>query len=183
MSWLNPFKKNIYTPEPLPPIFLPPFEFALAYTFDNEGGFSNDSYDKGGVTKYGIILDDLFRVGRKNATAKDIENLTREEAKAIYKKLYWDAMNLDSVKNKGVACALFDIGVVRGTGVPPKYVEEICGPGKTANDISPEVFIQKFSDRSESGFRQIVARNPRQVKFLNGWVNRAKRLLLLKSVQ
>lgn len=157
------------------------FEFALEYTFADEGVLSNDKFDKGGITKYGIILDDLIRIGRKNPTSDDIKNLTRSEAKDIYKTLYWDSMSLDRVNHRGVATCLFDIGVVRGTGIPPKYVVEICGSTGAINSINPNSFIDQFSARALSGFNQIVARNPTQARFIKGWSARAKRLLTLKD--
>jgi lysozyme family protein len=180
-----PFKKNssVYVPEPLPSKELAPFEFALEYTFGNEGALSNDKFDKGGITKYGIILDDLKRVGWL-ATEDNIKNLTKEDAKIIYKKLYWDPLNLDAIKNKGVSTCLFDIGVVRGTGIPPKYCVEICGinSANAINNYNSARFISEFSARSASGFNQIVARNPTQKRFINGWINRANRLLTLRGI-
>jgi lysozyme family protein len=179
-----PFKKTlIETPIALPPKDLAPFDFALAYTFDNEGVLSNDKFDRGGITKYGIILDDLKRIGW-TASADAIRNLTKEDAKLIYKKLYWDSLNLDAIKSKGVSTCLFDIGVVRGTGIPPKYCVEICGSSSagTINTYDADKFISEFSKRSASGFNQIVARNPSQKRFLNGWLNRANRLLTLRGI-
>lgn len=201
-SWLkNLFKKKVVNSDSLVittnnPVAIPikekiilqtsplsNFEFALDYTFANEGVLSNDKFDRGGITKYGIILDDLKRVGLK-ASEDAIRNLTKDDAKLIYKKLYWDSLNLDEISHKGVATCLFDIGVVRGTGVPPKCCTEICGSAKAniVNLYDPDSFIQQFSERSASDFRQIVARNPTQYRFIKGWLNRSNRLLSLKGM-
>ncbi len=185
--WPFKSKKNssVVRVEPLPEAItsndISNFEAALIYTFANEGTLSNNKFDKGGITKYGIIIEDLKRIGKKNPTSDDIRNLTMDEAKAIYKKLYWDELNLDEIKSRIVSICMFDIGVVRGTGIPPKYCVEIVGSKdiQSINLFDPKEFVKQFSARSLSGFQQIVARNPSQREFINGWTNRANRLLSL----
>jgi len=92
---------------------------------------------------------------------------------------------------------MFDIGVVRGIGIPPLYAQQICnghgsklavdghiGPLTLAavNSILPSVFIQDFANKTRLGFLGIVASHPTQVVFLKGWLRRANRLLTLINV-
>jgi len=170
------------------------FEKGLDYTFANEGGFSNDKADRGGATKFGITIGDLSKWRRRAVSIQEVRDLSADEAKAIYKAWYWDTLSLDQVRSEGVAICMFDIGVVRGIGVPPKYAQQICnshganlvvdghvGP-KTllaVNALDPALFIRDFASKTKAGFYAIVAGRPSQIVFLKGWINRANRLLTL----
>jgi len=160
------------------------FDFAYSYTMDNEGGLSNEEFDSGGVTKYGVILDDLIQLGFKNATSQNIKDLSKDDARYVFRKLYWEKLDLDRIKNKGVACALCDIGFVRGVGVPPKYCNQLYGTSDLSiiNSADPNEFLDKFKKLCDLGFNQIVEKNITQRKFLNGWLNRSNRLLSLKNL-
>jgi lysozyme family protein len=173
------------------------FDQALDYTFANEGGFSNDKFDHGGATKFGITIGELGRWRKTRASVQDVMNMGAQEAKDIYRAWYWNPLSLDQFRHAGEAMAMFDIGVVMGIGIPPKFAQNICnnhgahlnidgdiGPLTIAavNDVSEPVFIRDFSSFSESRFRSIAAHNPTQNKFLKGWLNRAHRLLTLMNV-
>ena len=156
-------------------------DFAINWVLQDEGGLSNDAFDSGGITKFGIIVDDLIRMGHPDAGDQNIKDLTVNDARYIYKVLYWDKLNLDAIKSKEVCCALFDIGVVRGVGIPPKYCIQLFNSNspEVINAIEPKVFIEKFSELCKIGFQQIIDKNPTQKRFLNGWINRANRLKVL----
>jgi lysozyme family protein len=110
-------------------------------------------------------------------------------AKSIYYARYWTPLSLDKINDAGVAICMFDIGVVRGIGVPPRYAQAIANVTvdghigeitlAAINAMKPADFITQFSAAVASGFRAIVAANPSQKVFLKGWLNRAKRLLTL----
>jgi lysozyme family protein len=173
------------------------FERALDYVFENEGGFSNDLEDHGGPTKFGITISELRGWRRKPVSIKDVRNMNIDEAKAIYKSKYWDTMDLDQIIHPGSAIAMFDIGIVRGVGIPPKYAQRICnnhgssllvdgfiGPLTIAaiNELEQALFVREFSSMSRAGFSSIVANNPNQSVFERGWRNRAQRLLTLADI-
>lgn len=170
------------------------FEKAFAYTVGNEGNYSNDKYDSGGPTKYGITIHDLSVYLGRPASTQEVKDMSLDVARQIYERRYWRPMACDRIQDDGIAMAMFDIGVVRGIGVPPQYAQRICnnhgaglvldghlGPRSLAaiNGIGPGVFIPEFSSMAKSGFRGIVLRRPTQIKFLKGWTNRANRLLTL----
>jgi len=60
------------------------FDRAIDFVLKWEGGLTSDT---GGLTKYGI--------SQKAYPDLDIANLTLEQAKAIYRKDYWDAIKGD----------------------------------------------------------------------------------------
>ncbi len=170
------------------------FDDAFKYTVGNEGGYTNDKYDSGGPTNWGITQHDYAVFKGRPVSAADVKAMPISDAKTIYAKSYWLPVAADKLINSGVATCMFDIGVVRGIGVPPKYAQQICvnhgialtqdghlGPISIAaiNSLDPATFIRDFSHMAENGFRSIAARRPTQNKFLRGWVNRARRLLTL----
>jgi type VI secretion system secreted protein VgrG len=170
------------------------FDFALDYIFANEGGFANQKNDRGGATKYGITIGTLSRWRHSPASVKDVKNLTQTEAKAIYRSWYWNSMDLDKILDRAISTSMFDIGIVRGVAVPPKYAQRICikmgysmpvdghiGPKTIAglNSLLAPRFVDEFASMAEQGFRSIVAGNASQGRFLRGWVNRARRLRTL----
>lgn len=62
------------------------FEAAIAFVLTHEGGYAHDPRDPGGETNFGI--------SRKSYPHLDIARLTRGQAKAIYRRDFWDANNL-----------------------------------------------------------------------------------------
>jgi lysozyme family protein len=83
------------------------FERAFDFAMEWEGGetITNDPRDPGGLTKWGVAL-------RKHPelTADDIRALTREQASAIYRTDYWNAINADALP-PGLALFAFDTAV------------------------------------------------------------------------
>ena len=58
------------------------FDRAIKFVLKWEGGYSNNPADPGGETKFGI--------SKKAYPAVDIKELTEEQARAIYRRDYWD---------------------------------------------------------------------------------------------
>lgn len=81
------------------------FEKAFARTLQFEGSYVNNPADPGGETKYGI--------SKRSYPDLDIAGLTVEDAKSIYKRDFWDAMNLDKFPEI-VAETIFDAAVNSG---------------------------------------------------------------------
>ncbi len=174
-------------------------DLALEYTFFDEGGYSDHPNDHGGATSgFGVTIGELARWRKRPVTKDEVRNMTAQEAKELYEAWYWKPLACDKIENANIAVCMFDIGVVRGIGIPPKYAQLICnahgeslvvdghiGPKTLAaiNRINPSVFIRDFSVKAEAGFRAIVARDPSQRVFINGWINRAHRLLTLINMK
>lgn len=58
------------------------FERAVAFVLRHEGGYTNDNRDPGGETKFGI--------SKRAYPHLDIKGLTEAEARAIYRRDYWE---------------------------------------------------------------------------------------------
>lgn len=167
------------------------FEQAFEYLMINEGGYSNDPNDRGGATRYGIIRSEASRWFKRPVSVDEMRKFPIDVAKDIYFSWYWSPLACPLIKGAGMATCMFDIGVVRGIGVPPKYAQRICnthghnlvvdghiGPKtlEAMNSIREDLFIEQFSNMVAAGFRAIVANRPNQVVFLKGWLRRAERL-------
>jgi lysozyme family protein len=125
------------------------FEKAMEFLLKWEGGYVNDPRDPGGETKYGI--------SKRSHPNVDIANLTVEQATAIYKRDYWDALNLDALP-PCFGIAVFDAAVN-------------CGKAKAA--------LWKVR---KGGWREVViarmnhyvalGKHAKYKPFLLGWLNR-----------
>lgn len=93
------------------------FEEAFEEVLLVEKGFVNSKYDRGGKTKYGIT--------QKTYPNLDIENLTIEDAKAIYKQDFWDIkrLSLGRIKDRTIAIEVFDTAVNMGPGRAGKILQ------------------------------------------------------------
>ncbi len=75
------------------------FDNAFDLLMEIEGGYVNHPDDPGGVTKYGI--------SKRSHPDVDIENLTEDGAKAIYKAEYWPSY-MENISDWGVAAEMFE---------------------------------------------------------------------------
>lgn len=92
----------------------------------SEGGYVNHPSDPGGPTNFGITLRDYRRYVKADATAADVRAMRVEEAKAIYREKYWNAMCGDALP-AGVDYCVFDYAVNSGTGRAPKVLQRVLG--------------------------------------------------------
>jgi lysozyme family protein len=157
------------------------FNSLIEETLAHEGGYSNNSSDAGGETKYGI--------SKRSYPDVDIKNLTLEQAKAIYKKDFWDNQGYSQIEDINLASKVFDLGVNMGTQTAVILLQRALKANgfKTLEDDgiygSATVEALKNSDtkkilialRSEAAgyYRRLVTANQSQKVFLKGWLNRA----------
>jgi len=124
---------------------------AIRNVLGREGGLVNNPADRGGLTKFGISQAAYPKL--------DIANLTADQAAAIYKRDYWDAIKADQLPVP-IREMAFDAAVNQGVAWTKTALEQAKG--------NPEVFLQLREQR----YRDIVAANPSQEQFLKGWLNR-----------
>ncbi len=84
----------------------------------HEGGYSNDAKDPGGETNFGI--------SKRAYPQVDIKNLTRDAAKQIYKRDYWDRAQCDKLPPT-LAYLLFDAAVNSGIGQAIRFLQRALG--------------------------------------------------------
>lgn len=171
-----------------------PFDYAFEQTLRLEGGYSNDSVDRGGKTNWGITeatLRDAYIRGLVGT--RDVSALNREEARLIYKADYWDPLRLDSVLSPTIAAEIFDTAVNMGRQAAVKIVQEslnYLGESLKVDGImgiKTLGAINKWTTRDEralfvclNGFQfrryvEIVGNNATQQRFARGWTKRIQR--------
>ena len=153
------------------------FDPAVAKTLIREGGarFTDNPDDHGGATKYGISQNAYPNV--------DIRNLTEDQAKAIYKRDYWDKVAGDTLKSQAVAENIFDTAVNMGPTTATKLaqvtleldVDGRFGPAtaKAVNACDEGEFLAEFTLAKVARYAAICNKDRTQSKFLLGWINRA----------
>src|SRR5688500_17171483 len=166
------------------------FETAIELVLEHEGGYVNHSADRGGATNWGITEETLSRWRGQDADEDAVRTLTKEEAKKIYRKEYWDPMSLNWVDHQLCAELLFDQGVncgvktaaLRAQGVindflasagKPKILEDgHFGPksAKALNSLDPRLFALEFIKETQIAYVELVQRRPNQAVFLKGWI-------------
>ena len=96
-------------------------EQLIGAMIDREGGYVNHPSDKGGPTCFGITE----AVARAHGYSGPMRQLPRNEAAAIYKRIYWLRPRFDEVSKQapGVAAELFDTGVNMGPAVAATFLQ------------------------------------------------------------
>ncbi len=86
-----------------------------------EGGYSNHPADRGGATRWGVTES----VARAHGYQGDMRQFPRDEAVAIYRRLYWIKPGFDQVAARApsVAAELFDTGVNMGPATAISFLK------------------------------------------------------------
>ncbi|HUE79737.1 MAG TPA: glycosyl hydrolase 108 family protein [Sphingomicrobium sp.] len=107
---------------------------------EREGGYVNHVADKGGPTRFGITE----LVARAHGYAGPMSLLPRDEAAAIYRRLYWLRPRFDEVAKRApkVAAELFDTGANMGPAVATTFLQRALTAlnrnGKDYPDLVPD---------------------------------------------
>lgn len=98
------------------------YDEALRRLLLHEGGYSDHPSDPGGPTNFGITIADYRKYKNPGATVADVRAMRLDDAKAIYRARYWNAMRCDELP-AGVDYCVFDYAVNSGTGRAPKVLQ------------------------------------------------------------
>lgn len=114
------------------------FDTALARVLAHEGGYSNHPSDPGGPTNFGITIADYRKYVKPDATAADVRAMPLDEAKAIYRARYWDALRCDELP-AGVDYAVFDYGVNSGVARAGKVLRRLLELSDAMSAVTDDV--------------------------------------------
>jgi len=97
-----------------------------------EGGYVNHPADRGGPTKFGITAQTLgaWRKLGRAATAAEVQALTENEARAIYRQQYITGPGLDVITHPGLLHLLVDSGVHSGPKRAVQWLQSALGDGR-----------------------------------------------------
>jgi lysozyme family protein len=167
------------------------FETALALMLRDEGGFTKDPDDAGNWTGGQVGQGDLkgtnFGISAASYPELDIEGLTRDQAAAIYRSDWWDRYGFGQLPGAFGGKA-FDIAVNVGAKTAIRLLQTACntlgaalvpdgmiGPDTVAavTRATDYVLWPAYVAQIETHYRAIASANPRDLKYLAGWIRRA----------
>ena len=151
-----------------------------------EGGFSNHPHDKGGATNMGVTIavwkaQGYDKDGDGDIDVDDLRLISEADARAIFKKNYWDRWKADQIVNQSLANMLVDwtwCSGKHGIVIPQRLLgvvaDGIVGPKTLAalNAQLPAVFHARLKAEREAFLRRICVQTPTNAVFLNGWLSR-----------
>lgn len=159
---------------------MPSISDVITNVITREGKPTNDPVDAGGRTAYGISE-------HANPDAWADGHVTEEEARAIYHRKYVISPGFDQIADTQLQAQLIDYGVTSGPAVAIQKLQEILhvtvdgvlGPetlgalktvhAEDANNLLVAARVRMIG--------KIVSKYPAQLKFVNGWLNRALEFL------
>lgn len=165
--------------------------FHLAYNLvlDHEGGYQNNPNDSGNYNSLGQLVGTNWGISAPvyesflgyPPSKFDVQNMSLNEAKAIYKERFWDDILGDQIRDQQVANIFFDGRVNHGrTGV--KIMQRILGVADdgvvgslTLNEINyanPRWLFESYQEERRDFYYWLVENNGSLQVFLNGWLNR-----------
>lgn len=169
------------------------FDPAVELVLKHEGSeYTDHPLDSGGPTKFGITLQTLVLARGLGASKEDIKNLTKEEAKEIYRRLYWSPNRFGFISVQKVSDVLFDQAVLLGGPSASKRAQialkrlgkNLNVTGKwdtntisTINSTDPVEFGVEFLIECQEFLTELVTSKPSQLIFMKGWLFRTHSLL------
>lgn len=168
------------------------FDLYFPKLLKHEGGYVNDPVDPGGATNKGITMNTFKRYAKSllgvEPTLENLKQLSDEQAKKIYKVIYWAPACGDEINHQLTAEIMIDFGINAGMGRAVKKMQQlliakgftkvkadgVCGP-ITYNAINGADTIQlymEYKNARKDYYTSLVAAKPELKKFLKGWINR-----------
>lgn len=166
------------------------FKTALKITLSHEGGYSNVAGDTGGETYQGISrknwpawrgwpIVDKAKPLKQNQLLKD--QRLADLVEVFYYDHFWKPIQGERIADQRVANFLLDFYINSGyhaVKTAQRLIgakeDGVMGPNTLAaiNAAEPAELLSRLKAARLSFLKGIVARNPSQEKFLNGWQNR-----------
>ena len=122
-----------------------------------EGGYSNHPADKGGPTRWGLTE----AVARAHGYRGDMRSYPREDAVAVYRRIYWLRPGFDRVAELAPALAaeLFDTGVNMGPPVAAGFLQRgLNALNRGAADYADIPVDRRIGDATIAALRGFLAR-------------------------
>lgn len=156
--------------------------FILSWETDK---YTNNKYDRGGATKYGITLATWRKVGYdKNGDGvlneEDVKLLTKDDFHRVFKQNFWNACKADKIQDQSVANMLVDFAYNSGVKRAATYLQLTLGitadgiiGNKTLfaiNKSNGKRLFERFKKTRENYLKSIAKGT--QKDFIDGWQRR-----------
>jgi lysozyme family protein len=145
------------------------FEVAVKHVLKFEGGYVDDPLDPGGETKFGI--------SKRAYPDLDIKNLTKQEAREIYRRDYWDKVSCDELPAK-LRLIVFDAAVNHGVQWAARNLQSLTdvkidghvGPVtlEAVNKLDVRKALARYAVKRQDFYWQ----NRMFFRFGKGWITR-----------
>lgn len=122
-----------------------------------EGGYSNHSADTGGATRWGVTE----AVARAHGYRGDMRAFPREEAVAVYRRIYWLRPGFDRVAEYAprLAAELFDTAVNMGPAVATGFLQRALNAlNRGASDYADIPVDRRVGDRTMEALKGFLTR-------------------------
>jgi lysozyme family protein len=156
----------------------------LDEVLEREGAYVNHPADRGGPTKFGVTLATLEGWRHADLSARDVEELTEQEARQILRQRYVVGPGLNQIRDERVRALVVDMAVnhgVRGAAliiqralrlpgdgvIGPMTINALNGDGIAAGDVFAKVLAGRIR-----AYGRIISRDASQAVFAAGWLNR-----------
>ena len=155
------------------------FRTAVEHVLEFEGGLVDHPKDPGGITKYGISFRAYPHLGEQG-----IRNLSKSQARDIYRKDYWEASYCDELP-EGLRLMQFDCAVNQGVSYAIKALQTsvsvradgVVGPItlKAIRNANVHQAVHRYSMNRFLRYQ----RNRNWNTFGEGWMSRLLKVTML----
>ena len=106
-----------------------------------EGGYSNHPADKGGATRWGVTE----AVARAHGYRGDMRCYPREDAVAVYRRIYWLRPGFDRIAEHApaVAAEMFDTGVNMGPEIAAGFLQRALNALNRGASDYPDIAVDR----------------------------------------
>lgn len=139
----------------------------------HEGGYVNNPADPGGETNWGVTI----RTARANGYAGRMIDMTREQAKEIYRVAFWERVRGEKL-HSALAFQLFDACVNHGIGNGVRMLQRAAGVAddgvigdvtlRAVQSISAPDMVMRFNAERLEFYTKLKTFST----FGRGWINR-----------
>lgn len=156
-----------------------------------EGGgrFVDRPADAGGPTCWGVDQASLAAWRGTSVTAADVQALTEDEARRIYRARYIHGPGFDLITNDSLRALVVDTGVLHGPATAARWLQMALGVAadgilglETVGALSAQqpprkAFLGVLGVRVRTEVHRATT-DPSQLQFLLGWINRSTSFLM-----
>lgn len=149
------------------------FDEIFERVIGHEGGYVNHPDDPGGETNFGITIS----TARANGYAGHMVDMTRDQAKEIYRKAFWERVKGDKL-HPALAFQLFDACVNHGIGNGVRMLQRAAGVAddgaigdvtmRAVQAISAPDMVMRFNAERLEFYTKLKTFST----FGRGWINR-----------
>jgi len=160
------------------------FYRALAHVLTMEGGFSDDPYDPGGPTNFGITLKTYatfvgatLDASSRGRLVAQLRAIPEDHVRTIYRQRYWQPAGCAALP-AGLDLFHFDAAVNHGVGGALRLLQQalgvtadgVIGPNtrRAIDTADPSQVIERYTALRERRYRAL----PHFWRFGRGWLNR-----------